>query len=242
MVKIDKESQLGIKFFSEKAHKDMFDSGQFFSNAISYYRKNEKVLGDGRGDDNERILEYRPTKNNQATLETLKGQKFSGKLISVKQELLENQHIFSFTLLEREWYKVKGDEFSIKIQKEISSYFSKNYGQYYSVFAVDVLVEALKNKLLDNGCLGYISHFKVEYVDETTLTSRERFAELTSLVDRIIELEDDFETGYPLFIDFYKKYMGFKSVFYSKEHEIRIILGDDSAKSSIIQLNNFKAV
>jgi hypothetical protein len=62
MVKIDKESQLGIKFFSEKAHKDMFDSGQFFSNAISYYRKNEKVLGDGRGDDNERILEYRPTK------------------------------------------------------------------------------------------------------------------------------------------------------------------------------------
>ncbi|XHB95848.1 hypothetical protein AAFF39_03295 [Lactococcus garvieae] len=145
-------------------------------------------------------------------------------------------------LLEKEWVTFTEENFSFKIPKEISEYFRKNYGEYFSVFRVDVLINSLNNTLLKNGRLGYVSHFKVDYVDDSYITSNERFTKISNKIDQVCELENDFERGFPLLLDIYKEYMGEKSNKYSKEHEVRIILGDDSPFSSINELKNFRAV
>ncbi|MBK0084287.1 hypothetical protein IAE51_10300 [Lactococcus sp. S64] len=114
-------------------------------------------------------------------------------------------------LLEKEWLTFSENNISFKIPKEILDYFRKNYGEYFSVFCVEDLLKSLNNIKLKNGCLGYFSHFKVEYVDEYYLTSSERFRKISNKVDRVTELDNnDFDKGFPILIDILKEYMGVK--------------------------------
>lgn len=226
----------GIKFFKEQKHKEIFDSGKIYSNPISYYRKNEKALGTGRGDLNEGILSVFLEKKPQIKFETEKGETFTGELTNINIPILEEQHIFSFIHLEKEWYEIGENEIRIKIPQYISNYFFENYGNYYSLFSVDSLIHRLNNTILEDGSLAYINHFKVDYVDEKYLSSEERFKKLNELMDKLECLENDYEIGKPFFDEFYKKYMGIKARKYNLEHEMRIILGVNSSQPSTIQL------
>lgn len=205
----------------------MFDEEKLFSNSISYYRKNEKELGRGRGDSNEGILSVKLPQAIQVKLDDLEG-----KLISISVPILEDQHIFSFTYLEENWYEVTSDEPRLKMPKDIFDYLFKNYGEYFSIFSIDKLISRLNNNL------AYMTHFKVEYVDEQFLESEKRWVELNGLMDEIENLINNFEKGKPKLDVFMKKYMGMKSKKYCLENEMRIVLGVFSNYSSLIDLGH----
>lgn len=229
----------GIKFFKKQEHKKMFDEGKLFSNSISYYRKNEKELGKGRGDSNEGILSVKPTQANQVNLHDLEGKLISTGMVSnISVPILEEQHIFSFIYLEENWYEVTSDEFRLKIPKVIFDYFFQNYGEYFSIFSIDKLISRLNNKILESGDLAYVTHFKVEYVDEQFLESEKRWVELNGLMDEIESLINNFEKGKPKLDVFMKGYMGMKSKKYRLENEMRIVLGVFSNYSSLIDLGH----
>ena len=233
--------RIGIKFFKEKNHKEMFDSGQLYSRHISYYREQEAELGDGRGDSNEGLLECNiPTRG-------LSIQTSAGDIIkplsemNVSMPILEDQHIFSFMVLREKWCDINKDVFHFRIPEENSRYFIEKYGRYYSIFNIDKLINALKKTDLPGGEMAYFTHFKVDYVDDETLKSPVRFNELNELMDRIEKLENNYAEGKLLLDLFLKQYMGLKSRSHSLENEMRIVLGIFSKEPNVLTLD-FKAI
>lgn len=214
--------KLGIKFFKEKSHKDMFDRGEIYSRNVGYYRENADDLGDGRGDINEGILKMEFDKQ-KVNIKTEKGEDVN--LVSnptITQELIPDIHIFSFVLLRKEWFEIDENKVKLKIPKNICRYFFENYGKYYSIFNVDTIIWKLNNKVYDNGNLAYCTHFPIQYISKEELLGEKRFASIQKKLDRLEHLE--YEEGNNVFREFLKEYIGQKSCDYSIENEMRIVL------------------
>lgn len=231
---------VGIKFFSCQEHKETFDQGKLFTRHIGFYRENSESLGARRGDSNEGVLRC-SFPSDGILLQTESGEviKPVGD-ITVTQQPIDDQHIFSFMILPEEWRVIKGNSVEIRIPQETSEYFFKEYGSYYSPFLVDNLLGALKNKLLPTGMFAYRTHFKVGYFGEEYLRSVERSEKINKLIDQIETAGDDYETANQLFDVFYKAYMGEKSIKNVLENEMRVVLNVFSRDPSVLDLSKKK--
>lgn len=85
------------------------------------------------------------------------------------------------------------------------------------------MVHRLNNIITDDGELLYFTHFKVDYVYQTELTSPDRWNKIEKLRKQIGFLKNDYNKGKPLFDKLLKEYMGVKENKYSYEHETRIV-------------------